>query len=343
MRWFTRAFKGGHGAPRTVDEAMRASLLAVLEGDLGSAEQQLTAAARIDSRCTEAYLALARLYRMRGEIGRAIRIHQNLLLRPELGPAQRLSALADLAADFRQGGFLQRAIAAYQEVLTRAPRHQEALVALVRLHADARDFERALAIERRLARLEGRRDGVREAKLWVELARAAQADGRCDAARRAAKRAIRTHRECVSGWCLLGELEAQRGRMRAAVAAWRRVPRLDRASGALVYPQLEAGYAALGRPVDYQALLRALIEDAPDDATARLALGRALAARGETDAAVAELRAALDHSPDDLEARSTLGRVLIAAHRDPEAIKEYGELIELLDRRASLLPSEALE
>ncbi len=54
-------------------------------------------------------------------------------------------------------------------------------------------------------------------------------------------------------------------------------------------------------------------------------------------------RAALDHNPDDLEARSTLGRVLITAHRDPEAIKEYGELIELLDRRGSLLPSEALE
>ncbi len=343
MRWFTRAFKGGFRAPRTVDAAMRASLLAVLQGDLESAEQQLVVAARLDSGCAEAYLALARLYRMRGEIGRAIRIHQNLLLRPELGPEQRVTALADLAADFRQGGFLQRAVASYEEVLTRAPRRRDALGALVRLYADAQDFQRALVMERRLARLEGRRDGSREAELWVDMARAARAEGRSDDARRAAKRAIRRHRGCVAAWRVLGEIELERGRPKAAVAAWRQVPRLDRRSGPLVYPQLEAGYAALGRQGDYEKLLRELVDQAPDDAAARLALARALAARGETDAAVAELRAALDRDPEDLEARSTLGRVLIAARRDPEAIKEYSELIELVDRRESPPPPGGLE
>ena len=155
---------------------MRASLLAVLQGDLESAEQQLAAAARLDSGCAEAYLALARLYRMRGEIGRAIRIHQNLLLRPELGPEQRLTALADLAADFRQGGFLQRAIACYEEVLARQPRHVGALRALVRLLADVHDHERAVEMGRRLAKLEKRDASAEEAALYVEMARTAAPD-----------------------------------------------------------------------------------------------------------------------------------------------------------------------
>ena len=69
------------------------------------AEDALVRAVRIDADGIESYLALARLYRMQGEIGRAIRVHQNLLLREDLRKEQRLTALADLGADFRQGGF----------------------------------------------------------------------------------------------------------------------------------------------------------------------------------------------------------------------------------------------
>ena len=71
------------------------------------------------STAVEAHLALGRLYRMRGEVGRAIRVHQNLLLRSDLAREHMQTALEDLAEDFRQGGFLQRAIASYEEVLAR--------------------------------------------------------------------------------------------------------------------------------------------------------------------------------------------------------------------------------
>jgi lipopolysaccharide assembly protein B len=98
-------------APRDAPALIRAALLAVLDGEHERAEELLTAAVGLESSGSEAYLALGRYYRMRGEIGRAIRVHQNVLLRRDLDPEQTVAALEDLARDFRQGGFLQRAIA----------------------------------------------------------------------------------------------------------------------------------------------------------------------------------------------------------------------------------------
>jgi lipopolysaccharide biosynthesis regulator YciM len=334
-RW-TRAFLGGARAARNVDVIMRSALLATLDRDLDRAEELLARAIHLDSSGVEPFVALARLFRMRGEIGRAIRIHQNLLLRSDLTDAERVEVLLDLAADFQQGGFLRRAIASYEEVLVRAPKSAVALRALCTLLSEARDFERAMVVARRLARLSG--DKAVEAELCVDMAEAARAEGRNDDGRKAAKRALRQDRKLVRAWIALGELEAERGRGKAALAAWLHVPELDRASGPLVYPQLESSFAALGKPREFEALLRGLLEQEPDDRRARLALAGTLAARGETEEAVKEIHQILDGDPDDLAVRASLGRILLAEGRDAEAARAHAELIDALERRGLLRP-----
>jgi lipopolysaccharide biosynthesis regulator YciM len=266
-------------------------------------------------------------------VGRAIRIHQNLLLQLDAASAEGRRTLLDLAADFRAGGFLRRAIAAYEEILRAEPRNATALRGLVPLLAEARDHPRAIEMARRLARVEGRDASGEEARLRVEMAQAAAAEGRQHDARRAVKQALRRDRACAPAWILLGELEAGRGRTRAALAAWARVPRLDRAAGPRVYPLLEAGYAALGRARDYEAWLRGLLAEAPDDPAARLALARALAAHGGVEDAIAELRALVAADAERLPPRLALGRLLLSESRDPEAVKEYAELLDVLERR----------
>jgi len=328
--------------PSDVDVVLREALLAVLDRDLEQAKELLSRAVRMDSTSVEPYLALARLYRMRGEIGRAIRIHQNLLLRADLTRAQSTAALADLAADFRQGGFLQRAIASYEEVLSQDPRHLRALRALVPLLSSVRSYRRAIEIARRLAKAEGSDSAASEAALLVEMAEAAQAEGRSEDARRALKRAVRKDPRSVRGWVALGGLEAERGKVKAALAAWSKAPALDRNIGPLVYPKLEATYAALDRAREFETYLRGLLEERVDDVHARVALARTLAARGDIDEAIAELRHASEHSPDNLEARGVLGRLLLAERREPDAVREYCELLDTLERQGLLMEREKL-
>ena len=342
VRRLTRAFKGVTHAMKDVDAILRSALLATLDRDLDRAEALLSQAVRIDSSGVESFLALGRLFRMRGEVGRAIRIHQNLLLRSDLSNEQRVDVLIDLAADFRQGGFLRRAIATYEEVLSRDAKSAVALRALSELLVDAREFPRALEVARRSARSEGDRSGRREAEIQVEMAIAARREGRNDDARKAVKRAIRKNRRLARAWILLGELEAERGRNKAALAAWVRVPEIDPASAPQVYPQLESAYASLGRGRDFEALLRGRLEALEDDAAARLALARTLAARGEFDEAVAELRHLTERDPDDLEACAELGRILLAESREAEAAQLLGAVLDALDRRGALASAKEL-
>ena len=342
MGWLSRAFGGDARAPKDAETALQSALLAVLDRDLDRAESLLTAAVRLASDDVLPYLALARLFRMRGEIGRAIHIHQNLLLRLAADSPLGILAMADLGADFEQGGFLRRAIASYEQALAHAPRHRDALRALVRLLADAREFPRAIELARRLARLEDRDGAAAEAELRVALAEATRAEGRSADARKEVKRAVRLDPRCVRAWIVLGELEAELGRAKAALAAWRRVPELDCRAGPLVYPQLEATYAALGRTREFEVCLRGLLESRPDDRCARLALARSLAARGDAEPALAELEQVLQLDPEDLEARATLGRILLAERRDAEVAKAHAELIAALERQGLLRARESL-
>jgi len=328
--------------PQDTDELLRGALLAVLDRDLETGEELLARAARASKGPVELYVALGRLYRMRGEVGRAIQVHQNQLLRQDLDAEQTTLALAELAADFREGGFQPRAIASYEEVLERSPRHPAALRALVALRTEAGDFERAIELSRRLAKLEGEDSRSAEATLRVEMAVAAAAEGRSDEARKALKRALRRDRKCVRAWLELGALEAERGRDRAALAAWSKVAEVDRRQGPLVYPRLAASYAALGRPRDFESHLRGLMEGDAEDVHAPLALARCLAARGESSAAMEVLRELVARQPDELEPRSALLRLRSRDIEDTALAGELEGLLAALERRDLLRDWEKL-
>jgi len=316
--------------------------VAVLEDDLPRAEQALVAVVQQDSSQIEIYLALGLLYRRRGEIGRAIRIHQNLLLRSDLAWPHRERALRGLARDFRKGGFLQRAISAYEELRDHRPRDPEALSALARLRADVRDFDAAFDAQRRLARSTGVSDRGAEARLWLEKSEALAAEGRSDEARRALAKCLRCDPALVQAWERLAELEAERGKNKKALAAWQKALALDRRVAARVYPRLEASWAALGRARQFELELREELSLRPEHGEARLALSRVLAARGEVEAALAELEALFEREPERLDAHAARARVLLGAGREAEAGKALAELLDVLERQGLLLPREEL-
>lgn len=328
---------------------MRAALRALLAEDYERAEEALTALVREDSRDVDAYLGLARLYRRRGEVGRAIQVHQNLLLRADLTHDARVEALTGLADDFREGGFQRRAVAAFEEVLAHDSKHRGALEGLLAALTDLEDYEPALAIQHRLARLETPDDPDAEVSLLTRMAESAHAEGEADRARKQLKRALRKNPRHLPARTLLGELEALRGKNKAALAAWRQVAELGGKAAASIYPKLASAFASQGRGADHESFLRELSKQRPDDPALGVALARALGQRGDLDAAVDELRRLLDARPRDLTARIVLGQLLLSDGRDAEAKKEYGELLELLDQGESsdhghdLTPPERLE
>lgn len=101
--------------------------------------------AQLDPETIELHLALGSLFRRRGEIDRAMRVHQSLLQRADLPRAMREQAMLELAQDGLKAGLLDRAELACNALIDTAHR-AEALDLLLRIHEMQRDWERALAV-----------------------------------------------------------------------------------------------------------------------------------------------------------------------------------------------------
>jgi lipopolysaccharide assembly protein B len=317
--------------PEEVTRAWRRALRAAVGGDWHTSETWLERIVEADSSDLDAYHALARLYRKHDAVGRAIRMHQNLLLRRDLPKAERAEALIELARDFEAGGFMERAAASYEEVLDQQPRHIEALERVIPLLQQQRETTRALVLVRKLRRHEPESAQRLERELLLSQARNSLDEGNHDSARKALKRCLRRDKSCGPALAMLGELEAERGKSARALDAWKRAAVADEDLAAELYSKIDAGFAVRGKSADFQALLREILATRPGDLKARIMLARSLATCGEQAQAIEELAQAIEIAPSALALRAELGRQLLAANQEAEALKAYAKLIEQIE------------
>ena len=101
----------------------------IISNEPDKAIAEFTRAVRINSDTVEIYINLGNLFREKGEIERAIRIHQSILLRPNLKPDIKESALMDLGLDYSAAGFFDRAISTFQQLISLHPKRFKRLLA----------------------------------------------------------------------------------------------------------------------------------------------------------------------------------------------------------------------
>ncbi len=139
----------------------------------------------------ETHFALGTLYRRRGEVERAIRIHQNLLARETLAPEHREQALLALAQDYLRAGLLDRAEGLFQQV-SEVPRlRASALDSLRGVYERQHEWRQALDVYRELGRIKAAPPRLVAAHYLCELAASAVERGETDAARRLLREARR--------------------------------------------------------------------------------------------------------------------------------------------------------
>ena len=94
----------------------------------------------------ETHFTLGALYRRRGEVERATRIHRNLLARPKLLPEHREQALLALARDYLRAGVLDRAEQLFEQVSGVPRLRPAALDALRGVYELQREWRQALRV-----------------------------------------------------------------------------------------------------------------------------------------------------------------------------------------------------
>jgi lipopolysaccharide biosynthesis regulator YciM len=144
---------------------------------------------RVDDKTIETHFALGSLFRRRGEVDRAIRIHQNIIARPDLAAEQRDQALYSLAKDYLHAGLLDRAENLFSR-LSQGSRYQvQALESLCRIYEQEKEWERAIDAAEKLEVLGGRSLVLQIAHYYCELAEAAAQRNDYSAARAYVKKA----------------------------------------------------------------------------------------------------------------------------------------------------------
>ena len=100
-------------------------------------------------------MALGNLYRSKGDIDRAIRIRQNIILRPNIAEQIKLRALFDLGLDYRKGGFLNRALDTFLKVAQRDSGNVQTYREIERIYEESKDWENAYRTRQKIAQLAG--------------------------------------------------------------------------------------------------------------------------------------------------------------------------------------------
>ncbi|APB80323.1 lipopolysaccharide assembly protein LapB [Pasteurella multocida] len=167
----------------------------------------------------EAELTLGNLYRSRGEVDRALRIHQALDRSPDYTFEQKLLAKQQLAKDFMAVGFYDRAEMLYILLVDEPEFAENALQQLAVLYQKTKEWEKAINVAEKLAKISPQENNIKLAQYYCELAQSLSLEEKTQQERQKGLlvSALKVAPNCVRASILLGQLLIQEKRYQQAV------------------------------------------------------------------------------------------------------------------------------
>ena len=216
---------------------------------------------KLDPETVELHFALGNLFRRRGETERAIRVHQNLLARPDLPLEHQVHAQYELGQDYLKAGLLDRAEETFN-LLVETQYSAQARRALLEIYQREKEWTRAIDAATALQEsgAGGRQKEI--AQFYCEIAQDELVHTHADAALKVLEKALLADRKNVRATLLIGDVYLANGDIEAALLAWRRVEQQSVPHVALVAQRLMDGYRTLGRAQEGANLLKSYMAEA---------------------------------------------------------------------------------
>jgi lipopolysaccharide biosynthesis regulator YciM len=200
---------------------------------------------KVDPQTVELHFALGSLFRRRGEVDRALRMHLNLVERADLDKDKRQQALYELAQDYLKAGILDRAEALFRD-LQNTPYAKPALDFLLELYQKEQDWLKAIEVTQSLAAISGEPHGKEIAFFYCELASVELTRGHPDSARAHLDRALAEHPQGVRATIMLGDMENSQNNYALAIEFWKRIEQQNPQYLPLVAERLLVAYQHTG-------------------------------------------------------------------------------------------------
>lgn len=289
------ARKAPQGDPLAPSTEQLGGLITQLAGDdPDQAIAALTQVTEMDHSMAELHLTLGTLFRKRGEVDRALRVHEALLARPGLKTELQQQLRFELAQDYVKAGVMDRAETLLRELSAQGRYAAPALELMLGLYERGRDWKSAIDTARLLESQRGESRRPIIAQYWCELAEEAEQQGQKEKALELADRASDVCKECVRAHLMLGRLHAAAESWHAAIKSYRRVLDLDPRFLATVLEPLRLCYQKLGDETGYAEFLH----DAKEQSTSSLPLlSEAMVLREQGQDALQHLASSLEQRP----------------------------------------------
>ena len=224
--WVAQRAASRQGGAGIADDYFK-GLNYVLNEQPDKAIEVFTGMLEIDSETVETHLALGNLFRRRGEVDRAIRIHQNLIARPTLSREQRTQSLLELGMDYMRSGLLDRAESLFQRLVESEKYAPQALRGLLSIYQQERDWPNAIAVAQRLEASSDDHLGPIIAHYYCELSIENADQGNHKEAKKCLQRALNVDPKCVRAGLMEAAAARRAGRTRLAIRLYGRVEKQD--------------------------------------------------------------------------------------------------------------------
>ena len=216
--------------------------------------------AELDKETFETQVALGHLFRRRGEVDRAIRLHQGLVQRNDLSDPQKVQALLALGEDYMKSGLLDRAETVFSDLAKIDQRAPQALKHLIGIYQAERDWQKAIDNASRYEEVTGEPMGKLVAQFHCELAERLRTANDVAAAREQIASAYQADATSVRAGILEGRIESDVGNAADAVRAFERAARNDPDYLPVILPDLFANYEKTGDLAGARAFLFEMTE-----------------------------------------------------------------------------------
>jgi len=210
---------------------------------------------KVDPQTVELHFALGSLFRRRGEVDRALRMHHNLLDRADLDDDKRKQAIFELAQDYLKAGILDRAENLFSE-LENTRYAKQSLEFLLELYQKEHDWIKAISVAQRLTTVSGQSHSKQASFFYCELASEEIEQGNLAGAREQLQQALRVSPDAVRATMMLGDMLLAEGKQQDAIDTWKNIETQDAQYLPLVAERLLNAYRSIDREADGVALLR---------------------------------------------------------------------------------------
>jgi len=214
-----------------------------------------------DTGTVEAHLTLGNLFRQRGEVDRAIRIHQTLMESASLNYDQRLLAVQQLGRDYMAAGLYDRAEDMFSQLIDETDYRISALQQLLQIHQATSDWQKAIDVAEKLVKFGKDAQRVEIAHFYCELALLSMGSDSLDKGLALLKKGAAADKNCARISIMMGRIFMEKNEYTRAAETLTRVIEQDSELVSETLDMLQTCYRELDKAEEWESFLRRCVEE----------------------------------------------------------------------------------